>query len=196
MGPMHSTEYSAPDRRELLRIARASVSHGVQTGEPLAIDRRLLSPTLCELRASFVTLRLDGELRGCTGSLEAVQPLALEVAESACRTALSDPRFPPVQTRELTRISMEIAVLTPLETLSVEGETDLLTRLEPGVDGLVLDFGASRATFLPKVWEHLPDPRSFVGELKLKAGFPRDYWSPDIACFRYRTENFEEPTPA
>jgi AmmeMemoRadiSam system protein A len=192
---MHSPEYSVADRQELLRIARASVAHGVQTGSPLAIDHRLLSPTLSAVRASFVTLRLAGELRGCTGSLEAVQPLALEVAESACRTALSDPRFPPVQARELTRISMEIAVLTPLETLTVEDEADLLTRLNPGVDGLVMDFGSSRSTFLPKVWDHLPDPRSFVGELKLKAGLPRDYWSPDVVCFRYRTENFEETTP-
>ncbi len=190
---MCCSEYTPETRRQLLDIARASMIHGVRTGRPLPVDPGRLSGPLAEIRAAFVTLRLDDELRGCTGSLEATLPLAVEVARTACATALSDPRFLPVQEEELERIRIEISVLSPLIPFPVQNEADLLRNLRSGEDGLVLESGAFRATFLPKVWEDLPDPARFVAELKRKAGLPRDYWSPDIAFYRYRTETFAEP---
>ena len=195
MAPMPSPEYSPEVRSELLAIARASLVHGVRTGVPLPLDPEKLSGQLAETRAVFVTLRRHGQLRGCTGSLEARLPLAVEVARTACATALSDPRFPPVSAAEIHDISIEISVLSPLTPFPVRDEADLLARLVPGVDGLVLEAGPYQATFLPKVWEDLPSPRDFVAELKAKAGLPRNFWSPDIAFHRYHTETFAEPPP-
>ena len=189
---MSSTEYSAEDRRCLLGIARASMIHGVCTGQPLSPEEGNLSPALMATRASFVTLRRGGELRGCTGSLEAVEPLALDVARTACSTALADPRFPPVDRDEVSTVHIEISVLSPLTALTVDDEDDLLERLQPGVDGLVLTSGLRRATFLPKVWEQLPCPRTFVAALKRKAGLPEDFWSERIGLYRYHTETFAE----
>jgi AmmeMemoRadiSam system protein A len=189
---MPSPEYSAEDRHRLLTIARGSMIHGVETGAPLAIDTASVSEPLTRIRSSFVTLHLASELRGCMGSLEATQALARDVADSACRTALSDPRFLPVQPREVREIEIEISVLSPMQPMSVLDEDDLLERLVPGVDGLVLELGLHRATFLPKVWEHLPIAADFLGHLKSKAGLPGDYWSTDIVLYRYHTETFGE----
>lgn len=168
------------------------MAHGVDTGQPLPVDTTALPQSLREIRTSFVTLFLNGDLRGCMGSLEATQELAQDVADSACRTALSDPRFFPVQPQEIDAIDIEISVLSPLVPMTVTDEADLLGRLVPGVDGLVLEAGLHRATFLPKVWEHLPAAADFVRHLKLKAGLPRDYWSSEVAVYRYHTETFTE----
>ena len=190
--PMSCTEYSAADRHQLLTIARRSIAHGVRTGEPLPIQTDGLPAALLDVRCSFVTLRRLGELRGCTGSMEPCQPLAIDVAEVACRTALADYRFHPLQAEELDEIRIEVSVLSPLQPLPVASETELLARLQPGIDGLVLEFGPYRSTFLPKVWDNLPSPRKFVGELKRKAGLPPDFWSEEIVVHRYRTESFAE----
>lgn len=190
---MPSTEYTTADRHRLLAIARASVVHGVRTGRPLTLDEQCLSPVLRAIRASFVTLHRHGALRGCTGSLEAVQPVALDVARTACSSALADPRFHPVTAGEIDRLHIEISVLSPLEPMTVRDEADLLAQLVPETDGLVLAAGIRRATFLPKVWEQLPSPRTFVSELKRKAGLPADFWSSDMAVYRYHTETFAEP---
>lgn len=189
---MHSSEYSSAQRSQLLSIARQSITSGVETGLPLKLDTLQLPAALMQTRASFVTLRQLNELRGCTGSLEAHQPLALDVAKIACQTALSDPRFYPLQSREIDGIKIEISVLSPLVQLAVESEAELLATLVPEVDGLVLEAGFRKATFLPKVWEQLPDPRQFLGELKCKANLPKDYWSADIKLYRYHTETFGE----
>lgn len=189
---MPSTEYSSADRRTLLQIARGSMAHGVETGQPLPVDTASLSEPLAAIRSSFVTLRLQGELRGCMGSLEATQPLARDVADSACRTALADPRFFPVKPHEIDDIDIEISVLSPLVRVEVTDEADLLAKLVPGVDGLLLEAGLHRATFLPKVWDHLPAAEEFLGHLKLKAGLPRGYWSADVSVYRYHTETFGE----
>lgn len=190
--PMSCTEYSAAQRRHLLAIARRSIAHGVSTGEPLFIQIDCLPAALLDLRCSFVTLRRQGELRGCTGSMEPCQPLAIDVAEVACRTALADPRFLPVQAAELDEIHIEVSVLSPLEPFPVASESELLACLQPGVDGLVLEYGLHQATFLPKVWSSLRSPRDFVGELKRKAGLPLDFWSEEIVLHRYHTESFAE----
>ncbi len=189
---MPSTEYSSAERQALLGIARASMAHGVAAGRPLPLDAEQLPDKLAAHRATFITLTRDGELRGCTGALDATRPLAVDVAESACRTALRDPRFAPVRQAELARIVIEVSVLSPLVDLPVRDQRDLYARLTPGVDGLVLRAGAHSATFLPKVWEHLGTPERFVGELKRKAGLPQDFWSAAVRLYRYRTESFAE----
>ena len=189
---MRSPEYSATQRTQLLDIARASMTSGVETGAPLDVDLRSLPAVLTQNRASFVTLRRFGELRGCTGSLQASQPLAVDVAKTACQTALCDPRFNPLQTTEVDETHIEISVLSPLTPIEVDTEAQLLATLLPEVDGVVLEAGHRRATFLPKVWEQVPDAQSFLGELKHKAGLSQNYWSSDIKLYRYHTETFSE----
>jgi AmmeMemoRadiSam system protein A len=175
----------------LLGVARAAVEHGVRTGRPLDVEPGDYDPPLRLRRASFVTLRLDGALRGCTGSLEASQPLVVDVARSAHRSAFGDPRFPPVEARELSRLALHVSVLSILEPLPAPSEAELLARLRPGIDGLVLSEGALTSTFLPSVWESLPSPDRFLAELKRKAGLPLDHWSPTLRFQRYTVEEFE-----
>ncbi len=189
---MPCTEYSKEERAQLLDIARTSMTHAAETGEPIRVDTGDLSAALTAIRCSFVTLRQAGELRGCTGSLEPTKPLAIDVAQATWRTSLSDPRFTPVRIDEVAHTHIEISVLAPLREFPVQSEQDLLAQLQPGIDGLVLAAGHYRATFLPKVWENLPDPREFVRHLKQKAGLAPSFWSEDIQVFRYHTETFGE----
>lgn len=191
--PTPSPEYSPDDRGHLIRIARHSLTAAVRTGAPRLPDASGLSPAIAAVRASFVTLRAAGDLRGCTGSLEAVAPLGIDVARATSHSALADPRFPPVTADELQGIRIEISVLSPLERVLTLDEQELLARLEPGIDGLVLSLGRHRATFLPKVWEQLLEPASFVRELKRKAGLPPGFWSNALEVYRYHTETFAEP---
>ena len=187
---MSSSEsaWDAAARQSLLGLARASVEHGLREGEPLPVDEAHYPPALRALRAAFVTLRLRGELRGCTGTLEAVHPLVVEVARTAHRSAFRDPRFPPLERSELAELAFHISILSPLETLVVESEAGLLERLRPGVDGLVLREGSLTGTFLPAVWSHLPSPAEFVRELKRKAGLPLDHWSATLVLQRYTVD--------
>ncbi len=172
---------------QLLALARASIEHGLRDGTPIGIDLAQYPAPLREKGASFVTLKHRGELRGCIGSLEPRQPLAEDVAGNAFNAAFRDPRFPPLGEHELRDIQLHISILTPVEPLPCAGEKDLLDKLRPGRDGLLIEDGHHRATFLPAVWESLPDPRLFLRYLKQKAGLPEDYWSDDIKVFRYET---------
>jgi uncharacterized protein len=140
-----------------------------------------------EPRAVFITLEKNGRLRGCIGHLEATQPLVEDIAENAVAAALHDTRFPPVNADELPDIHLSISILTPPEPMTVADEEDLLQQLRPGIDGLILEEGRRRATFLPSVWEELPDPRNFVRHLKMKAGWSADYWSSGICASRYQS---------
>lgn len=178
---------------ELLRLARGSIDYGLLHGEPLPVRLDELPPWFAEKFATFTTLRLDGELRGCCGTLEASRPLAEDVAHSAFHAAFRDPRFGPVRRSELDVIRLEVAVLSPLEPITVASETELLNKLQPGADGLVIQAGARQATFLPKVWESLPDSVDFLAALKVKCGLPDDYWSEDLAFERYRATSYAEP---
>ncbi len=176
--------------RLLLRLALESIEYGLVHGRVMTIDVSGYPPALREKRACFLTLTDHGVLRGCTGSLEPTRPLVEHVAESAFATAFNDPRFPPLSPKELERLTLELSVLGPLRSLDVESEQALIAVLEPGRDGVVLQAGGKRATFLPKVWEQLPEPRDFLRHLKLKAGLAEDYWSDVIEVSLYRTDTF------
>jgi AmmeMemoRadiSam system protein A len=145
---------------------------------------------LREPGASFVTLRLDRELRGCIGTIDAHRPLGDDVARNARAAAYRDPRFPPVTAAELPRLEVEVSLLTPREPLSVESEAEALSRLRPGVDGIALEFNGASATFLPQVWESLPEPDAFLDALRRKAGLPARFWHPELRLTRYTVEKF------
>ena len=170
-------------------MARDSIGHGLTHGRPLAPPLADCPAELTAQRASFVTLQLSGALRGCIGSLEARRALIVDVAENAYAAAFRDPRFPPVAARELAALELHLSLLTPAEPMTVSSEADLLAQLQPGVDGLILQEGARRATFLPAVWENLPERHQFLGHLKQKAGLPADYWSDTLQVFRYAAEH-------
>ena len=190
---MPSTEepaYGPEARRTLLTLARDSIDHGLAHGTPLHPDAATLPTGLCEKRASFVTLHLDGRLRGCIGSLEARRALAEDVAENAFAAAFRDPRFPPLGRVEAPRLELEISVLSPAQPMRFTSEADLLGQLRPGVDGLILSDQGRRGTFLPSVWSQLPEPGDFLAHLKRKAGLPGGHWSATLEVARYTTESF------
>lgn len=178
----------------LLGLARESIDYGFDNKAPLPVHLDELPAALAEPAATFTTLRLAGALRGCCGRLEAAEPLATDVAHSAFTAAFRDPRFEPLQRDEFAAINVEVSVLTPMEPMQVNDEADLLELLQPGVDGLVIAEGWRRATFLPKVWESLPEPRQFLGQLKLKCGLSQDYWSSRLEFLRYTTRTYAERT--
>lgn len=177
---------------ELLRLGRRSIEYGFIHRKPLPINCGELPHALMEPAATFTTLRLDGELRGCCGTLEAAHPLAKDVTRSAFQAAFRDRRFDPLGQDELGAIRLEVSVLSPLESIPVTDEADLLDRLTPGMDGLVIMAAGRRATFLPKVWEALPDRRQFLAALKAKCGLADDYWSEHLEFQRYRATSYAE----
>jgi hypothetical protein len=185
-------ELDDAQRQRLLAIARGSIAHGLEQGVALPVTLADEPQVLCEPRASFVTLNLDGQLRGCIGHLEAIGPLATDVSENAFAAAFQDPRFPPVGEAELARVRIAISVLTTPAPVPFGTEAELLSAIEPGIDGLILSEGHRRGTFLPSVWEQLPRRDDFLRHLKQKAGLPGDYWSDRIQVSRYRTESFGE----
>ena len=179
------------DRDELLALARASIERGLAAGH-LEPPPAVASPMLRAPRATFVTLQTHDDLRGCCGSIEARASLAEDVWRNAWASAFADPRFPPLTAAEFPELDVHLSVLSPLERVAVASEEELLSVLRPGIDGLLVQLGGSRATFLPAVWESLPDAREFVHQLKLKAGWRSDFWSPEIEVWRYQTESFGE----
>lgn len=141
-------------------------------------------------RASFVTLTIDHQLRGCIGVLEAIRSLVVDVAANAFAAAFEDRRFAPLAAGEYPRLTIHISVLSPPAAMSFVSEADLLRQLRPMADGLVLEEQGYRGTFLPSVWETLPEPREFLRHLKRKAGLPEDYWTASLRVSRYTTESF------
>ena len=174
----------------LLKIARDAVFSELEgkKNPPLAD----LPNELMEERATFVTLELGGHLRGCIGMLEACRPLAEDVAQNARSAAFEDPRFPPVSRGEIDLLEIHISVLSPPEEIIFSSEDDLLSQIRPGIDGLILQEGFHRGTFLPSVWEELAGKEEFLSHLKRKAGLPAAYWSDTLQIFRYTTEYFGE----
>ncbi|MBT8145916.1 MAG: AmmeMemoRadiSam system protein A [Gammaproteobacteria bacterium] len=178
--------------KPLLRLARRSIEHGLATGKPVSVTLQDFHSDLQRPGAAFVTLHKQQQLRGCIGNLTAHQPLVNDVADNAFSAAFRDPRFPAVEALELTELHVEISVLTPYEPLEVGSEAELLDLLQPQIDGIVLEEGHYRSTFLPAVWEQLPDKQQFLQHLKRKAGLPADYWSPSLKIYRYRTISYAE----
>ena len=179
----------ATDRRTLLDAARASIHHGLLEHRPKAFDPAGFSDALRAERACFVTLHIEGALRGCIGSLEPTRPLIDDAAHNAFNAAFHDPRFTPLTGPEFDRLDVSLSILNDPEPMAVRDETDLLTQLRPGVDGLTLHSLGRRATFLPAVWETVPDPRKFLAQLKRKAGLDPDTWPDDLRFERYTTEH-------
>jgi len=180
----------APAHRELLLdLARASIRSGLLRGVPPALDLDALPPELAAPRATFVTLTLQGRLRGCMGRLWADRPLAEDAAGSAFAAAFLDPRFPPVTAGEVPDLELQLSLLTPPRPIRFRSEADLLSRLVPGRDGLILARGARQGTFLPDMWEQLPEPELFLGQLLRKAGLARG--EPGLQAYRYRTERIQ-----
>jgi uncharacterized protein len=142
--------------------------------------------------AVFVTLTQHGELRGCIGSLEAHRALFDDLQSNARAAAFKDPRFPPLSRDELARTRVEVSLLSPAQPMRFSSEADALAQLRPDIDGVILEHGWHRATFLPQVWEQLPEPRQFMANLKHKAGLAADFWADDLRLSRYQVEKFKE----
>jgi len=196
MEATHSTRLEPASRELLLHVAAAAIESGLGSSSKVPPDARDLPAHLLREQASFVTLTIDGRLRGCCGALESRQPLATDVWHNAQASAFRDPRFEPLQLGEWRDTDLEVAVLSPLERILSQSEPALLGELRPGVDGLVLAWRGGRATFLPKVWLAIPDPREFLRHLKNKAGWPDDFWAPDVEAWRYGTETMAMQRPA
>ncbi len=173
----------------LLRLAAASIRHGLNTGRPFPVDVEKFDPELRAPGAAFVTLYREKMLRGCIGSIQAHRPLVTDVAVNAQGAAFADSRFRPLGQAELNGLELSISVLTPPTPMSFRDEADLLAQMRPGVDGLILEDKGHRGLFLPMVWESLPSPVEFLNNLKLKAHLPESHWSPTVAVSRFETHS-------
>jgi uncharacterized protein len=187
-------EYLEPDERKyLLELARQSITLAVQNKPLPQLDLTNLSPMLKQKGATFVTLTEDGVLRGCIGTLTPFQPLVEDVQDHAVAAALQDYRFPPVQARDLPKIHIEISRLTIPQPLNYKDPQELLTLLKPRVDGVILKNGLRQATFLPQVWDQLPQPRIFLAHLCQKMGASSDLWEiRHLEVSIYQVEEFQE----
>jgi AmmeMemoRadiSam system protein A len=173
----------------LVRLARAAI------GEPLGIHIPVEddAPFLREPGATFVTLKQGSQLRGCIGSLNAHRTLLEDVRHNAAAAAFADPRFRKLEIGEFGAITVEVSLLAAAQPLHFKDQADLIAQLRPGIDGLILECGVHRSTFLPQVWESLPAPAVFLAHLKAKAGLPHDFWSSNLRVSRYVVEKWAEP---
>lgn len=182
---MSLDEFSESERKELKRIALSALNAAVLDNKPFSLEgvsSQLMFPGAC-----FITLLKNNQLRGCIGTLDAYRSLAEDVAYNSYNAALRDPRFPPVEPSELNDLALSISILTKPSEMAVDSEAQLLKAIRPGVDGVILQDGPHRATYLPSVWEQLPDAADFIRELKCKAGLPQDHWSDSMKCFKYQS---------
>lgn len=175
----------------LLQLARAAIAARFGETAPASADL----PELHRKGATFVTLTQRGDLRGCIGSLEAWRPLLTDVQENACAAAFRDPRFNPLREAELPITRIEVSLLSPAELMHFRDEADALAQLRPNIDGVILTVGQYRSTFLPQVWEQLPEPAEFMAHLKQKAGLPAAYWGVNVQLERYRVNKWKEAAP-
>ena len=181
------------EQQTLLRMAREAIEYGVRGKKLPPLDEETLSKHLLEQGASFITLTIRGQLRGCIGGLEARQSLAKDVREHAIAAALEDPRFPPVREDELSRIQIEVSRLTRPVSLEYKDAADLLSKLRPHVDGVILRDDFRRATFLPQVWEKIPDPAEFMNNLCYKMGVSDNAWRiKHFEVLIYQVDEFHE----
>jgi AmmeMemoRadiSam system protein A len=173
--------------RLLTALARAAIA--AEFGAPWPVLPR--PAWLEEPAATFVTLTLHAQLRGCIGSIEARHSLYDDVTRNARAAAHDDPRFSPLTADELPDVRIEVSVLTAPQPLQFSGEADALRRLRPGIDGVILQYGRRRATFLPQAWKQLPEPHEFMAHLKKKAGLPADLWADDLRLSVFQVETFQ-----
>lgn len=181
---MYGSDLGCP----LLRIARNAI--GARLGLP--IESIPIDATLNRVGATFVTLTRRGDLCGCVGTLKPIRPLRVDVQQNAVGAAFRDMRFPPLARVEFDITSIEVSLLTVSEPLRSADEDELLAQLRPAVDGVTIEYGYARATFLPQVWESLPEPRRFLAELKRKAGLPPEFWHPEMNVSRYQVTKWKE----
>lgn len=174
----------------LLTIAREAIAERFGLiDDAQALDE---PPWLWEQAATFVTLTIDGSLRGCIGTLEAYRPLVDDLRANARSAAFEDPRFAPLSESEFHLSRLEVSLLTPIEPMSAHGEDAVAVKLRPHIDGVVLRYGNHGATFLPQVWSQLPEPGQFLAHLKAKAGLPPDFWHEGLLLFTYQVEKYCE----
>lgn len=171
-------------------LNRAHNAIATKLDQPVPPD--LHHPALFDLGATFITLTQQGKLRGCIGSLEAHRPLGDDVWANAQAAAFRDPRFSPLTAEELPRTRVEVSLLTKATPMTFTNEEDALHQLRPHVDGVILQWQGRRGTFLPQVWESLPEPHQFMIHLKQKAGLPADFWASDVQLFRYEVQKWKE----
>ena len=184
-----SPDWPADAGPVLTGLARAAIAERLGGGRAAPSDR---PEWLREPGAAFVTLTAAGRLRGCIGSLVAHRPLGEDVAANARAAAFDDPRFAPVRAGELAGLHIEVSVLSPPTPMTFAGKADALAQLRPGVDGVILKAGYHRATFLPQVWEELPEPEQFIAHLMAKAGLPAHHWDDGVSLDRYTVTAFDE----
>lgn len=175
----------------LLQVARAAIAGSLRISHA-ALDIEEHMSWLAKPGATFVTLMQSGELRGCIGSLQACDPLIEDVSSNALSAAFRDPRFMPLTAGELGFIDIEVSLLSELQPMNFVTEADALVQLRPNIDGVVLEYEHYRSTFLPQVWENLPQPQQFLAQLKLKARLPESFWAEDIRLSRYTVSKWRE----
>jgi AmmeMemoRadiSam system protein A len=190
---MSTSNLSLEERKILLELARKSIELAAN-GEPIVqLDLTEYPPRLSKPGASFVTLTQGGKLRGCIGTLDSYQPLVQDVYEHARAAALEDYRFLPVKSDEVDKLSIEISCLSEPEPFIYNEPEELIAKLRPGIDGVVIRDGLRRATFLPQVWVKIPNPEMFLSNLCLKLGGPEDLWkSTKLEVSIYQVEEIEE----
>lgn len=172
----------------LLPLARAAIADQLGLSQPASED----APWLKRDGASFITLKREGRLRGCIGTLRAHRTLVEDVKANAVAAAFRDPRFTPLTADEFAGVAVEISVLSGLEPLRFTDEQDALRQLRAGVDGVVFQFGHHSGTFLPQVWEDYKEPADFLAHLKYKAGLPPDFWDSEVKLARYTVVKWSE----
>lgn len=176
----------------LLPIARSSIAESFGLIYEAARDIPLDTPWLQQPGASFVTLTQQGQLRGCIGTLEAHRSLLEDVKSNAKSAAFHDPRFPPLTRDELDDTDIEVSLLSAMQPMNFSDEQHALELLQPGIDGLVFEYGRHRSTFLPQVWSQLPKPKDFMAHLKHKAGLNADFWADEVKLYRYTVSKWKE----
>ncbi len=175
---------------DLIAVAEGAIDHGLAHGTPPDVDIERWPDSLRAERASFVTLlAADGRLRGCIGTIDSCRALVADISANAFAAAFEDPRFPPLRQAERIELSCELSILTTPEPLDFTDESDLVERLVPGIDGVLIEAGSRRGTLLPAVWEQLPDPTEFWQTVKRKAGIPDGTLPADLSVYRYRAEH-------
>lgn len=187
---MSPSEALVPHEPLMLDMVDQTLAHCATKGFPPKVNTSSFPEVLVQAGATFVTLEKKGRLRGCIGTLQAHQPLILDLISNAYRAGFMDPRFPALTAEELPSVASSISILNKPEPLKFDDEEDLMSQLRPGSDGLILEDRGRRGTFLPQVWDQLPLANDFFTHLKTKAGLPRNHWSDSLQVYRYTVHKF------